>query len=127
VHALTDVTGFGLAGHLLEICRGSKLGARLRFDDIPLIPEARAWAERGVATGASGRNWTGYGGEVALPAGFAEWKRKVLTDPQTSGGLLVACAPDAVEAVLAEFRRDGFAEARPIGAMSAGPAQVTIE
>jgi selenide,water dikinase len=127
VHALTDVTGFGLAGHLLEICRGSKLGARLRFDDIPLIPEAKAWAEQGVATGASGRNWAGYGKDVALPAGFAEWQRKLLTDPQTSGGLLVACAPETVEAVLAEFRKDGFAEARRIGAMTAGPAQVTIE
>jgi selenide,water dikinase len=127
VHALTDVTGFGLAGHLLEICRGSKLGARLRFDDIPLIPEAKAWAEQGAATGASGRNWAGYGRDVALPAGFAEWKRRLLTDPQTSGGLLVACTPDTVETVLAEFRKDGFAEARRIGAMTAGPAQVAIE
>jgi selenide,water dikinase len=127
VHALTDVTGFGLAGHLLEICRGSKLGARLRFDDIPLIPEAKAWAEQGVATGASGRNWAGYGRDVALPAGFAEWKRRLLTDPQTSGGLLVACTPDTVETVLAEFRKDGFAEARRIGAMTAGPAQVAVE
>ena len=126
VHALTDVTGFGLAGHLLEICRGSKLGATLRFDDIPLIPDAQAWAEQGVATGASGRNWAGYGKDVKLPAGFAEWKQKLVTDPQTSGGLLVACAPDMVERVLAEFRKDGFAEARRIGAMTAGPAQVVI-
>jgi selenide,water dikinase len=126
VHALTDVTGFGLAGHLLEICRGSKLGATVRFDDVPLIPEAQAWAERGVATGASGRNWAGYGKEVALPAGFAEWKRKLLTDPQTSGGLLVACAPGAVDAVLAEFRKDGFAEARRIGEMTADGPRVTV-
>jgi len=126
VHALTDVTGFGLAGHLLEICRGSKLGATLRFEDIPLIPDAKAWAEQGVATGASGRNWAGYGKDVKLPAGFAEWKQKLVTDPQTSGGLLVACAPDMVERVLAEFRKDGFAEARRIGEMTAAPAQVTI-
>jgi selenide,water dikinase len=126
VHALTDVTGFGLAGHLLEICRGSKLGATVRFDDVPLIPEAQAWAERGVATGASGRNWAGYGKEVALPPGFAEWKRKLLTDPQTSGGLLVACAPGAVDAVLAEFRKDGFAEARRIGEMTADGPRVTV-
>jgi selenide,water dikinase len=126
VHALTDVTGFGLAGHLLEICRGSKVGATLRFDDIPLIPDAKAWAEQGVATGASGRNWAGYGKEVKLPAGFAEWKQKLLTDPQTSGGLLVACAPDMVGKVIAEFRKDGFAEAQRIGEMTAGPAQVTV-
>ncbi len=127
VHALTDVTGFGLAGHLLEICRGSKLGARLRFDDIPLIPEAQAWAERGVATGASGRNWAGYGREVALPGDWPQWKRNLLTDPQTSGGLLVACAPEAVDSVLAEFRQDGFAEARRIGAMTAGAPRVSVE
>ncbi|HSD52704.1 MAG TPA: selenide, water dikinase SelD [Burkholderiales bacterium] len=126
VHALTDVTGFGLAGHLFEICRGSKVGATLRFDDIPLIPGAQAWAEQGVATGASGRNWAGYGKDVTLPAGFAEWKQKLLTDPQTSGGLLVACAPQMVEKVIAEFRRDGFAEARQIGEMTAGPAQITV-
>jgi selenide,water dikinase len=126
VHALTDVTGFGLAGHLLEICRGSRVGARLRFDDIPLIPDAQAWAEQGVATGASGRNWAGYGKDVRLPAGFAGWKQKLLTDPQTSGGLLVACAPELVEKVIAEFRKDGFAEARRIGEMTDGPAQIAV-
>jgi selenide,water dikinase len=126
VHALTDVTGFGLAGHLLEICRGSRLGATVRFDDVPRIPEAQVWAERGVATGASGRNWAGYGKEIVLPEGFADWKRKLLSDPQTSGGLLVACAPEAVDAVLAEFRRDGFAEARRIGEMTTDGPRVTV-
>src|SRR5215510_9929677 len=87
VHALTDVTGFGLAGHLLEICRGSKLGAEIHFDSLPIIPEALEWVKDGTATGASDRNWKGYGHEVSLPAGFDEWKRKLLTDPQTSGGL----------------------------------------
>jgi selenide,water dikinase len=127
VHALTDVTGFGLVGHLLEICRGSRLGARIRFDDIPLVPDAKAWAEQGVATGASGRNWAGYGKDVSLPAGCAEWKQNLLTDPQTSGGLLVACAPDVVDNVIAEFRRDGFAEARRIGEMTVGPVRVTVD
>jgi len=126
VHALTDVTGFGLAGHLLEICRGSKLGAKVRFDDLPLMAEAKGWAEQGTATGASGRNWAGYGREVDLPADLPKWQRDFLTDPQTSGGLLVACAPEAVEAVLAEFRRDGFAAARRIGEMTAGPARLVI-
>src|SRR5687767_6362615 len=83
VHALTDVTGFGLAGHLLEICRGSKLSAVVSFDDLPLIPEALEWAKQGVATGASDRNWKGYGSEVALNG--EEWKRKLISDPQTSG------------------------------------------
>src|ERR671914_1976973 len=73
VHALTDVTGFGLAGHLLEILRGSKLSGEVRFDALPVIPEALDWAKQGVATGASDRNWKGYGHEVALPEGFAEW------------------------------------------------------
>jgi selenide,water dikinase len=127
VHALTDVTGFGLAGHLLEICRGSRLGARIRFDDIPLIPDAKAWAQQGVATGASGRNWAGYGKEVSLPAGFTEWQQKLLTDPQTSGGLLVACAPELAAKVIAEFHKDGFAEARRIGEMTAGPVRVTAD
>jgi selenide,water dikinase len=124
VHALTDVTGFGLAGHLLEICRGSKLSAVVSFDDLPLIPEALEWAKQGVATGASDRNWKGYGSEVALNG--EEWKRKLISDPQTSGGLLVACAPHAVEAVLKEFERRGFAEAKVIGKLSSGPAKLTV-
>jgi selenide,water dikinase len=110
----------------MEICRGSKLGARVHFGDLPLIAEARAWAEQGTATGASGRNWDGYGREVELPADFPKWKKDLLTDPQTSGGLLVACAPDAADQVIAEFRRDGFAEARRIGEMTAGPARLAI-
>ncbi len=126
VHALTDVTGFGLAGHLLEICRGSGLGARVRFEDLPVIAEARAWAERGTATGASGRNWASYGREVKLRADCPLWQRNLLTDPQTSGGLLVACAPEATAQVLAEFGRDGFAEARSIGEMIAGAAEVVV-
>lgn len=126
VHALTDVTGFGLAGHLLEICRGSKLGATVRFDELPVIPQAKSWVEQGVATGASGRNWAGYGKDVKLPADFPEWKKKLLTDPQTSGGLLVACAPEAVDAVLEAFRKDGFAEARRIGEMTAGPIELGV-
>src|SRR5687767_6432944 len=89
VHALTDVTGFGLAGHLLEICRGSKLTAEVRFDDIPVIEEALSWVKQGVATGASDRNWKGYGHEVSASGDFPEWKRKLISDPQTSGGLLV--------------------------------------
>ena len=125
VHALTDVTGFGLAGHLLEICRGSKLAAEVRFDALPVIPEALDWVKQGIATGASERNWSGYGREVALPAGFAEWKRKLLTDPQTSGGLLVACAAEAEAEVRELFRSDGF-DARMIGRLAPGRPGITI-
>ena len=126
VHAMTDVTGFGLAGHLLEICRGSRLAATLRFDAIPILSEARSWAERGTSTGASGRNWSGYSGDVRLPAGAPEWKRNILTDPQTSGGLLVACAPDAAAQVLDMFHREGFNDARSIGTLSAGAPVVSV-
>jgi selenide, water dikinase len=126
VHALTDVTGFGLAGHLLGICRGSKLGAEVRFDSLPLLPEALEWARQGVATGASERNWKSYGREVRLPENFADWKRKLVTDPQTSGGLLVACAPEAEAQVMAEFKRDGFLHAAKIGVMRSGEAALTV-
>jgi selenide,water dikinase len=126
VHAVTDVTGFGLAGHLLEILRGSRLSGEVHFDALPIIAEALDWAKQGVATGASERNWKGYGHEVALPAGFADWKRKLLTDPQTSGGLLVSCAQDSVQRVLDEFRQQGFAEAAVIGATAPGPSRLSI-
>jgi selenide, water dikinase len=126
VHALTDVTGFGLAGHLLEICRGSALSAELRFDAIPVIPEALQFAKQGIATGASERNWSGYGAEVVLPAGSEEWKRKLLSDPQTSGGLLVACSPESESEVLRIFRSEGFGEARVIGALQPGPATIRV-
>jgi selenide,water dikinase len=126
VHALTDVTGFGLAGHLLEICRGSRLAAEVRFADLPVIAEALEWAKQGTRTGATDRNWKGYGKDVALPTRDAELVRTLVTDPQTSGGLLVACAPEAEAQVHAEFAKRGFAEARTIGRLSAGAPRVTI-
>src|SRR5208283_832371 len=109
VHALTDVTGFGLLGHVLEMCRGSKLGARLAFARLPLHPGVIEFAREGIATGASARNWASYGDEVVLTDEDPS-ARVVLTDPQTSGGLLVACSADAVEGVLALFRAQGFAQ-----------------
>jgi selenide,water dikinase len=115
VHALTDVTGFGLAGHALELARGSGLTLEIAWQQVPMLQGARALAEAGHVTGASGRNWGGYGAEVALPGGFAEHERALLTDPQTSGGLLVACAPSALDEVLAVFQRHGFADAAVIG------------
>jgi selenide,water dikinase len=126
VHALTDVTGFGLLGHLLELARGAKLTARLKMADIPLLPNVRELAESGHITGASGRNWAGYGHDVALADGITPVQQMLLTDPQTSGGLLVSCDASAVEEVLALFRREGFAHAAVIGEMAAGPAKVEV-
>lgn len=126
VHAVTDVTGFGLLGHLLEICRGSQVSAVLQDADVPVLEAAAALAAQGYATGASDRNWTSYGSYVALRDDLPVWRRKLLTDPQTSGGLLVACAPEAADQVLALFRRDGFDAARIIGRLEAGPAAVVV-
>ncbi|HEY8857588.1 MAG TPA: selenide, water dikinase SelD [Rugosibacter sp.] len=127
VHAVTDVTGFGLAGHLLEICRGSQLGATLKFSQLPLIDEAIRHAKAGIVTGASARNWAGYGSQITLAPELAEWQQKLLADPQTSGGLLVACAPAAADAVLAQFRQEGFENAAIIGEMRSGAPTVTVD
>ncbi|WP_142847149.1 selenide, water dikinase SelD [Telmatospirillum sp. J64-1] len=126
VHAITDVTGFALLGHALEICRGSGLTAHLRVSEVPVIPEAQSLARDGIVTGASGRNWASYGASVKGHDGIADWQRNLLTDPQTSGGLLVSCAQDAVPAVLETFRRHGFAEAAVIGHLAEGEPQVQL-
>lgn len=126
VHAMTDVTGFGLAGHLLEICRGSGLAAEISFNALPILKVARDFAGAGILTGASNRNWSSYVEEVTLPDDFPAWQRHLLTDPQTSGGLLVACSPDSVNAVLAEFREKGFADACVIGELFEGPAALRV-
>lgn len=127
VHAVTDVTGFGLAGHLLEMCRGAGLGARVGFAALPLIAEAVALVRAGIATGASTRNWASYGDSVGLMAGAEEWQRKLVTDPQTSGGLLIACAPEAVDAVLAAVREVQGNDGAVIGRMENGPARLVVE
>lgn len=126
VHAVTDVTGFGLAGHLLEICRGSRLAGRVEFNRLPLIDEAVRHVRAGISTGASSRNWASYGAAVELAPGLEEWQQKIVTDPQTSGGLLVACAPESVDEVLAAFHADGFAQAARIGTLAAGEAKVSV-
>jgi len=119
VHALTDVTGFGLAGHALEVARGADVAVALDWARVPLIEGVRTLAGQGFVTGASTRNWAGYGAEVALPGGFAPEDQALLTDPQTSGGLLVSCAPAAVGAVMDVFRRHGFDQAAEVGAVRA--------
>jgi selenide,water dikinase len=126
VHALTDVTGFGLAGHLLEICRASSVGATLEFARIALLPGVLELAHEGLVTGASARNWTGYGSDVSLSSGVTAVERALVTDPQTSGGLLVACAPEAADDVLALFRAEGFEQAGVIGEITAGAPRVEL-
>ena len=124
---MTDVTGFGLAGHLLEICRGSKLAAEVRWDALPLIASAVGHAQNGIWTGASTRNWASYGASVTLPDGFPDWQRALVTDPQTSGGLLVSVSADGVDAVLAMFREAGFGEAAVVVTdVSAGEAVIPV-
>jgi len=122
VHALTDVTGFGLAGHGLELARGAGCTVQIDWARVPLLKGVRDLAAQGMVTGASGRNWAGYGASVTLPAGFAAVDQALLSDPQTSGGLLVSCAPAVVDEVLAIFRRHGFDAAAEIGEITADGA-----
>ncbi|HNU12318.1 MAG TPA: selenide, water dikinase SelD [Rubrivivax sp.] len=123
VHALTDVTGFGLAGHALELARGARADVELDWRAVPQLDGVRQLAAQGFVTGASGRNWAGYGHDVEIPQGFAQEDRALLTDPQTSGGLLVSCAPAAVDEVLATFARHGFAQASVIGRVVSASGQ----
>ena len=123
---MTDVTGFGLLGHLLELARGAGLAAHLRYADLPWLAGVEAFADAGVVTGASGRNWASYGESIDLAAGLPERACALLTDPQTSGGLLVSCAPDTVDEVLAIFRVDGFDRATVIGEMRDGAPRVAV-
>jgi selenide, water dikinase len=115
VHALTDVTGFGLAGHALEMARGARCDVQLDWRAVPLLAGVRELAARGFVTGASGRNWSGYGADVVLPASFAAEDQALLSDPQTSGGLLVSCASSTLDDVLAVFKRHGFGQAAVVG------------
>jgi selenide,water dikinase len=124
---MTDVTGFGVLGHLLEMCRGAELSARLQMSQIPLLDNAFALAAAGCVTGASGRNWASYGAQVELDPRLGNIERSLLCDPQTSGGLLVACADDAVAGVIEIFQRFGFERAAVIGHMSAGAPRVMVE
>ena len=120
VHALTDVTGFGLAGHLLELARGAGLRAALNWNTVPIIDEAMTLAQGDIYTGASTRNWTAYGHEVTLSNRLGIWQQHLLTDPQTSGGLLISCAPESEAEVLAILQADGFSRAAVIGRFEPG-------
>jgi len=124
VHAMTDVTGFGILGHGLEMARGSGLRIIVKADSIPLLPHAAELVREGFVTGASSRNWDSYGHDVTLPANCLLWQRHLLTDPQTSGGLLVACAPATAGEILSQIQEAGFAEARIVGEMAEGSGAV---
>jgi selenide,water dikinase len=126
VHAITDITGFGLAGHALELARGARLQVVLDWKQVPLIEGARELAAEGLVTGASGRNWAGYGAEVELGSGIDAVARDLLTDPQTSGGLLVSCSADSLDAVLAAFREDGFDQAAVVGRVQSGTGLLVL-
>lgn len=120
VHALTDVTGFGLAGHLLEMARGSHLKAQVNWSAIPVIQEAIEHVKADIFTGASTRNWAGYGNEIELAKNIEMWQQNLLTDPQTSGGLLISCSPEQEVEVLSILNADGFTSANKIGQFVAG-------
>jgi len=126
VHGMTDVTGFGLLGHALEMCRGSGLTARIRFDALPLLDGVADLARIPYRTGAAGRNWASYGEQVELAKGMADWKRDLMCDPQTSGGLLIAVSPDGAPKVLELLRASGFDRAAVIGEMRDGPPRIEI-
>jgi selenide,water dikinase len=115
---LTDVTGFGLAGHLLELARGSNCTAHIDWSQVPLLSNVQQFASDGIITGASGRNWESYGNEVVIPSSFTPAQQALLTDPQTSGGLLVSCSSESVKEVLEIFNQHHFLGARVIGQMS---------
>jgi selenide, water dikinase len=127
VHAMTDVTGFGLLGHLLEMCRGASLGAHIRMASVPLLEGVLGLAAEGIVTGASARNWASYGDEVRLAPQVRGAGQALLCDPQTSGGLLVACGPEAADEVLDIFRRHGCPGASPIGTMTRAAPAVTVD
>jgi selenide, water dikinase len=118
VHAMTDVTGFGLLGHLLEMCRGARLGARVSMDRVPLLDNVLAMAAAGCVTGASARNWASYADEVQAAPALEPAHRALLCDPQTSGGLLVACAQEAVPEALRTLQQHGFMHAAVIGTVT---------
>lgn len=126
VHAITDVTGFGILGHGLEMARGSGLTLNIKASDVPLLKEAEKLAQEGHVTGASHRNWASYGASVVLPEGIPDWRRHLLTDPQTSGGLLVACAPGRANELVEKIKAAGYPMARVVGTAEAGEAKVRV-
>ncbi|HVZ05689.1 selenide, water dikinase SelD [Hyphomicrobium sp.] len=126
VHAMTDVTGFGLLGHALEMAHARDVSLDLCYERVPFFVAAETLIKAGYKTGASARNWASYGNDVTLPPDFPDWKKSLLTDPQTSGGLLVACAPERAGVLCEQIKSDGYPCARIIGSVSGGLPQVQV-
>lgn len=126
VHGVTDVTGFGLLGHGLEIARGARVRLTIEQSRVPFLDEAERLAQSGYITGASERNWASYGHQVVLPPELPSWRRALLTDPQTSGGLLVACKADQADSICAMIKAAGYPCASIIGSVSAGEPAIEI-
>jgi selenide, water dikinase len=126
VHAITDVTGFGLLGHALVMARGSNAALVVDFDDLPFLSAAVDLTQQHFVTGASARNWASYADSVTLPSDFPEWRRDLLTDPQTSGGLLIACEPGSATDLARMIVDRGYARARVIGHAEVGRPSITI-
>lgn len=127
VHAITDVTGFGLLGHAGEMARGSNVTVAVVFGSVPLLSQAEALAQLGFITGASGRNWESYSDGVEIAADVPVWRRQLLTDPQTSGGLLVSCADNSSAAILQNIKAAGFPNAAVIGYVKTGAPRVSVQ
>jgi len=126
INGVTDVTGFGLVGHLFEMCEGAGLAAVLDWNRLPILPSALGYAQKGYNTGAANRNWASFGDSVTVPGGMEQWQKNLLMDPQTSGGLLVSCPPGRADAVVALFHAQGYGFATVIGEMIAGAPHVTV-
>ncbi len=126
VNALTDVTGFGLCGHMYEFCKGANLSATIVWDKLPILDTVLDYAQKGYNTGAADRNWDSFCDHVVTPDGMAQWQKNILMDPQTSGGLLVSCPPEAADTVLKTFHDSGFDYASVIGSLSDGEAKVSV-
>jgi selenide,water dikinase len=126
VNAVTDVTGFGLVGHLFEMCEGAGLAATLEWDKLPILPSALNYAQSGYNTGAADRNWASFADHVTVPDGMEQWRKNMLMDPQTSGGLLVSCAPDRADVVVTLFHEQGYGFATVIGEMTAGSSRIWV-
>ena len=126
VHAVTDVTGFGLLGHALEMARGSDKAIMIQSSSLPFLTDAAALAQKGFVTGASGRNWLSYDSSITLPQSVQEWQRDLYCDPQTSGGLLVSCASQRASALLDIIIGEGYPTACVIGTVMTGPPRVVL-
>ncbi len=126
INALTDVTGFGLCGHVFELCKGTGLSAKLVWDQLPMLDTVLDYAQQGYNTGAAGRNWDSFADQVVVPDGMAQWQKNLLMDPQTSGGLLASCPPEAAEKVLKTFHDTGFDYACIIGELGEGEPKMTV-